>query len=306
MTKTCVIVNPRSGSGAAGRRLPELESLLSRHLTNYQLRLTEREGDGDRLAREAAAHGASRVVVAGGDGTVSEVVSGLFEAGASHTELGIVPFGSGADFARLLGLGRDLSQMVARIERGKRRVVDVGKLSYRDRDNRSCVRWFLNITSFGMSGQAMLWLSEQGRRGKRGPFSYMESGVRGLFSYHSPPVRVTVDGELVHHGKLLLGAVANGRFFGAGMQVTPSASIDDGLFDIMLVGDLSKFSALLLFPKLMLGRHLTDPRIRFLRGRVVELESSDEIWLEADGEPVGRLPARLELSPAALHLCGLP
>ena len=306
MTTTYVIVNPKSRAGEAGRRLPELERLLARHLTNYRLLLTEREGDGERLAREAVASGATRVAVAGGDGTVSEVVSGLFEAGPRDTELAIMPFGSGGDFARLLGLGRNLEQMVARIDGGRRRVVDVGKLSYRDRDNRARVRWFLNITSFGMSGQAMLWLSEQGRRGKRGPLSYVESGIRGLFAYHSPPVCVKVDGELVHHGKLLLGVVANGRFFAAGMKVAPHARYDDGLFDIMLAGDLSTAAALLLFPRLMLGRHLGHPRIRMLRGRVVELESSDEIWLEADGEPVGRLPARLELSPAALHLCGLP
>ena len=252
---TCVIVNPKSRSGEAGRRLAELERLLARHLGNYRVLITEREGDGERLAREAAASGAARVVVAGGDGTVSEVVSGLFEVGAQHMELAILPFGSGGDFARLLGLGRNLEQMVKRIEAGKRRSVDVGKLSYRDRDNQTCVRWFLNIASFGMSGQAMLWLSEQGRQGKRGPLSYMESGIRGLFAYHSPPVRVKVDGQLVYDGKLVLGAVANGQFFGAGMKVTPNASLDDGLFDIMLTGSISKFSALLLFPKLMFGWH---------------------------------------------------
>ncbi len=304
-----MIVNPRSRSGDVGHRLPELEHLLARHLPEHQLLVTEREGDGERLASEAARAGATRVVVVGGDGTVSEVVSGLFSSGGGQVELSIVPRGSGGDLGRLLGLSSDPELALARLATGRKQVIDVGKLTCLGPDDQPRVRWFLNITSFGMSGEAMLWLAEQGRRGKRNALSYVESGVRGLFAYRSPPVRVRLDGALVHEGKLLLGVVANGQYFGAGMHVAPHARIDDGQFDLMLAGELSKLSALALFPRFIFGRHLGHPRVRMLRGRVVEVESEakgEQIWLEADGEAVGRLPARLELLPAALTLGGLP
>jgi len=304
---TFVIVNPRSRSGDAGRRLPELERLLRRHVPAHTIALTEREGDGERLAGEALRAGATRVVVAGGDGTMSEVVSGVFRAQAqARVELASLPLGSGGDFGRMLGLGRDLAQAVARLETGRRRAMDVGKLSCVGLGGEPRERWFLNITSFGMSGEAMLWLHEQGRRGKRGPLSYVESGLRGVMSYRARPVRVTVDGQLVHRDALLLGAVANGSYFGAGMHVAPDARPDDGVFDVVLAGAMSKAQALWLFPKLLKGRHLGDPRVQVTRGRLVELASEHAIWLEADGEPVGRLPARLELLPLALTFGGLP
>ncbi|MFT3926755.1 MAG: diacylglycerol kinase family lipid kinase [Myxococcales bacterium] len=307
MSQTVVIVNPHSRSGEIGRRLPELERLLQRHVPDHRVVLTEREGDGRRLAQVALAAGASRVAVAGGDGTTSEVVSGLFAAHERPAvELAILPCGSGGDFGRLLGLGRDLEVAVARLASGKRRQVDVGRVSYRGADDRPEVRWFLNIASFGMSADAAHWLAEQGRRGKRGPLSYIESGLRGVFSYDPKPVRVKVDGELVHTGKLFLGAAANGQYFGAGMQIAPHARPDDGVFDVVLAGQLGKAQALWLFPKLQNGRHLGDCHIKVSRGKLVELESDDEIWLEADGEPLGRLPARLELLPLALTLGGLP
>jgi diacylglycerol kinase (ATP) len=319
--RTVIVVNPRSRAGETERRLAELEGLLRRHLSDYQVVLTRGEGDGERLAREAVQQGASRLVVAGGDGTVSEVLGGLLAArehlegpgrGASaadvqaDTELALLPLGSGGDFARALGLNRDLAQAVARLESGRSRRVDVGRMTYQDREHGTRTRWFLNIASFGMTGDAMLWLAEQGRLGKRGALSYVEGGLRALFAYRMPRVRVSVDGREVHRGPLLLGAIANGPCFGGGMRVAPQARIDDGAFDVVLAGGLSKPAALALFPRLLLGRHVNHPRIAVVRGRRVELESAHEVWLEADGEPVGVLPASLELVPSALNIVGLP
>jgi diacylglycerol kinase (ATP) len=111
---------------------------------------------------------------------------------------------------------------------------------------------------------------------------------------------------VVHAGKLLLGAVANGQFFGSGMRIAPNAQLDDGLFDVVFVGALSRLHALALFPLLFWGRHLRDPRVQWRRGRSIELSADSDVWLEADGEPLGTLPARIELLPRALTLCGVP
>ena len=113
---TFVLVNPSSRSGATGRRIGELEVLLRKHLGAYELLATECEGDGERLACRAVERGATRLVIAGGDGTVSEAVSGLLQCGRGHAvEIGLLPLGTGRDFARLLGLGTDLEASVARL-----------------------------------------------------------------------------------------------------------------------------------------------------------------------------------------------
>jgi YegS/Rv2252/BmrU family lipid kinase len=307
VSRTVVIANPTSRSGATGRRLSELERLLRRHVGDFRLLCTRREGDARLLAQAALASGATRLVVAGGDGTLGEVASGLLSIGAAdRAEIVPLPLGSGGDLARGLGLGRDLAAAVRRLESGTRRKIDVGRLELRDAERRVHARWFLNIASFGMSGEAMLWLAEQGRLGRRGRLSYVESGLRSLLAYRAPDVRVRVDGRLAYEGKVLLGVVANGPYFGAGMHVAPYARLDDGQFDLVLVKDLPKTSAVALIPSLFLGRHLRDGRIEVLRGKRVQLESVHEVWLEADGEPVGLLPIEVELLPSSLTLAGLP
>jgi YegS/Rv2252/BmrU family lipid kinase len=307
LSGTAVILNPRSRAEATGKRLAELVQLLERQLGEHRLLLTESEGDGRRLAYEALEGGATRLVAAGGDGTLNEVVSGLFTSGKQgEVEVALLSLGSGGDFARLLGLGGDLAKSLRRLETGRRRRVDVGCLHYRDPEGKPALRWFLNIASCGLTGEAVLWLAEQGRLGKRGPLSYMESGLRGLLSGRSPRVTVRVDGQLVHDGPVLLAAIANGQYFGGGMHVAPHALLDDGQFDLVLIPAVPKLAGLMMFPAIFVGHHLRDSRVRVVRGREVELESDEPVWLEADGEPVTRLPLRIELLPSALTLCGLP
>jgi YegS/Rv2252/BmrU family lipid kinase len=304
---TFVLVNPSSRSGATGRRLPELEALLRRHVGDYQIFSTEREGDGERLARLAVERGASRLVIAGGDGTVSEAVSGLLQSGrADAVEIGLLPLGTGRDFARVLGLGTDLDASVARLATGRRRQVDAGRIQCRARDGGERIRYFLNIASIGLSAESARWLALQGQRRRRGPLSYVVSALVGLARYRMPLVTIRVDDRVVHEGSLSLVAASNGQYFAGGMRVAPGASIDDGLLDVVIAEGMSRRVALLKFPSLLLGRHLGDRRFRVLRGAMVRAESAAEVWIEADGEPVGTLPGTIEILPGAIRLCGLP
>lgn len=305
---TFVLVNPSSRSGATGRRLPELEGLLRRHVGDYQILCTEREGDGERLAVLAVDRGATRLVIAGGDGTVSEAVSGLLSCGrADAVEIGLLPLGTGRDFARVLGLGTDLEASVARLATGRRRQVDAGRIRCRARTGGERIRYFLNIASIGLSAESARWLALQGqRRRKRGPLSYVVSALVGLARYRMPPVTIRVDDRVVHEGRLSLLAASNGQYFAGGMRVAPGASIDDGLLDVVIIDGMSRRAALLKFPRLFLGRHVGDRRVRVLRAVVVRAESAAEVWIEADGEPVGTLPGTIEILPGAVRLFGLP
>jgi YegS/Rv2252/BmrU family lipid kinase len=301
------LVNPSSRSGATASRLPELEALLRKHVGDYQILFTEREGDGERLAAVAAERGATRLVIAGGDGTVSEVVSGLLQsARAEAVEIALLPLGTGRDFARLLGLGTDLDVSVARLASGKRRHVDAGRIRCRAPDGSERVRCFLNIASIGLSAESARWLAVQGRRRKRGPFSYVVSALVGLGRYTMPLVTIHVDDRIVHEGRLSLAAAGNGQYFAGGMRVASGASIDDGLFDVVVIEGMGHGAAILTFSRLLFGRHLEDRRVRVYRGAVIRAESSAEVWIEADGEPVGTLPSTIEILPGAVRLCGLP
>ncbi len=305
--KTFVIVNPKSRLGETGQRSAELARLLSQHVRDHVLLTTEHEGDGERLAQQARAEGATRIVVAGGDGTVSEVVTGLLaEEGKTEIELGLLPLGTGRDFARMLKLGRDLEAAVARLAHGKKRRVDAGKIHARNPDGSERTRCFLNIASFGLSGESTLWLKEQAQRGKRGRASYLMSSVVGLARYAVPTVSLRLDGEIIHDAPLTLGAAANGQYFAGGMKVAPEAEVSDGLFDVIVVPKLPMLTSLSRLPLLIRGKHIDGYTVRMRRGRSLEASSSGTVWLEADGELIGMLPARIDVLPLAITLCGLP
>ena len=304
---TFVLVNPRSRSGKTGKRVAELKTLLEKHVGAYELLCTEREGDGVRLARLAADRGATRLVIAGGDGTVSEALSGLMESGrANDVEIGLLPLGTGRDFSRLLGLGTDLEASVARLHTGRRRRVDAGRVRCRASDGSERSRCFLNIASCGLSAVAARWLAEPAQQRRRRPWSYVLSGLVGLRRHPMSPATIRVDDRVVYEGPLLLAAASNGQYFGGGQKVAPGATIDDGLLDLVIVEGMSPIAMLMLFPVLIAGRHVNDARVHVHRGAVIQVDSDAEVWIETDGEPVGTVPCTIEVLPGVVRLCGLP
>lgn len=309
MTKggsTFVLVNPKSRSGATGRRIDELEALLRQYVGPYELACTERAGDGERLARMAAERGATRVVIAGGDGTASEALTGIFRTKrADEVEVALLPLGTGRDFARMLDLGTDLETSVARIANGRRRKIDAGRVRFRAPGGSDDSRCFLNMASMGVSAEAARWLAARDRAGGRGRFSYVMSGLAGLRRYRMSHVTLRVDDRVVHDGPLALATASNGRSFAGGMRIAPGASIDDGVFDVVVVEGMSIPASLVRFAALFRGRHIDDHRTHVHRGAVIHAESVDEVWIETDGEPVGTLPATFEILPGAVNLCGL-
>jgi YegS/Rv2252/BmrU family lipid kinase len=247
--------------------------------------------------------GVERVLVAGGDGTLSEVVTGLLDAGlAGYASVGLIPLGTGGDFARGLGLPRDPRRAVAALGAGKTRRVDAGRASYRGRDGRERTTCFLNVASAGISG-LVDELVQESPRVLGGTGAFLLAALRAIASYRSAPSVIRIDGEVAFEGSLGLAVVANGRYFGGGMHVAPDARIDDGLFEVVVVGDLSKPALLAKLPKLYRGAHLRDPDILHRRGGRIELDAPEGgLPIDLDGEPLGELPARIELLPGAISL----
>jgi diacylglycerol kinase (ATP) len=304
--RTLVIVNPKSRGGATGRRWPAVEAKLRDALGAVEIERTRGPRDAERIAREGVRAGADLVIAAGGDGTASEVVSGILGAGlGGYTELALLPLGTGGDLARTLGLAGSVDDAIVRIARGKARPIDAGRAKFIARDGREITTHFVNIASLGVSGLVTQLVNEAPKT-FGGRVSFFLGTVRAIARWQAAPVTIRLDGAIVHEGLLHLAAVANGRYFGGGMHVAPAAQIDDGLFDLVVFrGEGGKGRLLRKFPLLYSGRHVGLTEVSQRRGVVVEVGSNAELWLEIDGEPLGRAPARFECLPGALRLRGI-
>lgn len=304
--RTLVVVNPKSRGGATGRGWAAVEAKLRDALGPVEIERTRGPRDAERIAREGVRAGADLVIAAGGDGTASEVVSGILGAGlGGYAELALLPLGTGGDLARTLGLTGSLDDAIARIARGKARPIDAGRANFVARDGREIATHFVNIASLGVSGLVTQLVNEAPKR-FGGRVAFFLGTVRAIARWQPAPVAIRLDGAIAHEGPLHLAAIANGRYFGGGMHVAPAARIDDGLFDLVVFrGEGGKGRLLRRFPLLYSGRHLELAEVSQQRGVVVEVSSDAELWLEIDGEPLGRAPARFECLPGALRLRGI-
>ena len=294
--KTVFLVNPAAENGAAGRRWPELAHEAASLGLQGDTRFSERPGHLTELAREAAAD-ADLLVAVGGDGTVNEVVNGI--AGLD-VDLALIPRGTGGDFVRTFGIPRKLDRAVEVALRGRTRAIDLGRGRYRSWAGEDEESYFANIASAGMSG-AIAKRTNETSKALGGKVSYAWATVAVFSRWRSDEVRVRVDGT-EQAGRMHDVIVANGRYLGGGMKMVPEAEPDDGLLDVLLIGDLTKRDLLLTMPKTYRGKHLPHPKATLLRGTTVEIDAPEPLPVELDGEQPGTTPVCFEIVPRALRL----
>jgi YegS/Rv2252/BmrU family lipid kinase len=293
------LVNPAAANGSTGRRWPELAHRAAAAGLEGDALFSERPGHLTELAREAALDGAELLVVVGGDGSVNEVANGLADLPA-QPELAIVPRGTGWDFVRTFGIPRRIEDAARVALSGATRTIDLGRASHRAWDGRDAHAMFANVGSAGMSG-AIAQRANETTKALGGKVSYMWATLAVFAGWSATDVRVTVDDE-VREGTMFDVVVANGRYFGGGLEICPEAEPDDGLFDVLLIGDITKRDLLLTMPKIYRGTHLPHPKAELLQGRVVTVETEPPIPVELDGEQPGTTPARFEAVPQVLRL----
>lgn len=304
MTRTLLVVNPASRAGATERRFAGIERQLRAALGDYDLAWTKGPRDAVRIAREAATAGYARLLVGGGDGTASEIATGLLGAGRNEdVTLGFLPLGTGGDLLRTLGVPRALGGALAILRAGKTREVDAGRLEYTDDHGQRAQTYFANEASAGLAG-LVAQLVTRATKSLGATGSFLLGTLRALARYAPLEARVRVDGALAHEGALVLATASNGRYFGGGMFVSPNAEPDDGLFHSVIIPGMAKPELLARLPSLYVGKHLGAPGVRELRGRVVEVEplAREAHRFECDGEPLGYAPLRAEIVPRALRV----
>ncbi|MHB8469703.1 MAG: diacylglycerol/lipid kinase family protein [Gaiellaceae bacterium] len=297
---TVFLVNPASGNGSTGKRWPELAHRAAALGLTGETLFSERPGHAIGLAERAARDGAGLVVAVGGDGTLSETVNGLVRAGAA-TELATIPLGTGMDFVRTYGIPTRFDDAVATARNGVARTIDVGRVSYRAWDGTDAERYYANVGSVGMSAAVAQRANGMSKAfGGRATFFY--ALVRVFLEWRNGVVTVELaDGER-REARMHDVIVANGRWHGGAMKLAPGAEPDDGLFDVVLIGDVTKLDFLTTAPKIYRGTYLAHPKVDLVRSSEVTVDAPERLPIELDGEQVGTTPARFEIVPAALRI----
>jgi YegS/Rv2252/BmrU family lipid kinase len=296
---TVFLVNPASANGSTGRRWPELARRAAAAGLEGATLFSERQGHLAELAREAALDGAELLVVVGGDGSVNEVANGLAGLGR-QPEVAIVPRGTGWDFSRTFGIPRKVDDAVRIALEGDVCTIDVGRASYRAWDGSDATASFANVASAGMSG-AIAKRANETSKALGGKASYLWATFAVFSGWEATEIEVVVD-DVRRTGRMFDVVVANGRFFGGGLQICPEAQPDDGLFDVLTIGDVTKRDLVQTMPKMYRGTHLPHPKAELLRGSSVTVTSETPLPIELDGEQPGTTPVTFEVAAAALRL----
>jgi len=295
--KACVfLVNPASANGSTAKRWPAMHRRARELGLDGDELLSEGPGHLTQLARSAAAEGRLLVVV-GGDGTMNEVVNGVAGSGA---EVAVLPNGTGQDFGRTHGIPSRFDDAVRIAVSGVPRPVDVGHVTFRGPDGAEATRFFANVGSVGMSGAVARRANSSSKAlGGRATFYY--ALVREFLAWQNTEVTVRFDGG-ERRGRMHDVIVANGQWHAGGMKLAPDARPDDGAFDAVLIGDVSKLDFVTTSPKLYGGGHVGHRKVEVVRSPWVDVDAAEALPIELDGEESGTTPARFEVRPGALTL----
>jgi YegS/Rv2252/BmrU family lipid kinase len=302
--KIGLVLNP--ASGRTGRRSfwPTLRRAIEKQGADVSVRETRGLGDAERFARELAVE-TDLVVAVGGDGTIGEVAGGILKSGRPDVAFSFIATGTGCDFVRNFAISRDPAAIAERLTSATVRPIDAGLLTCDEGNGETVTRHFANIASFGVSGQIVRAVNAA-RKGRRLPAAmiFFCHSVLQILRYRPCNIRLRLDGEDVYEGPITAVAVANGGWFGGGMNVAPAADVADGFFDVVVMRGAPRLKVVTLMNSIYSGAHLKNPLVSVHRAKLVEAWQigSEVALIDSDGEAPGRLPARFEVLPGALSL----
>ncbi len=286
-----IIVNPVAGNGKPLRKLDELEHYLKLAKFDYEIEFTHEPMEAVNLAQKDVYEGFDVVVAFGGDGTINEVVNGLI---GSEVTLGVIPCGSGNDFARSLHIPKKIKDAVDILKAHRTKIIDLGKLDG---------RYFVN--GLGIGFDAFVNYQSTLMTKVKGQARYISSIITSLFQYKAVDMEIKYNGT-THLGKTFLVAIGNGFSIGGGLQLTPDAVLTDGCFDVCRIADVKLGTILRHFPKLINGRIGKVKQVQLGRSPELKVASEEPLPVHLDGE-VYSMTAReiqVKLIPNTLHVIG--
>ncbi len=297
-----VILNPQSGKGATGKKVPEIQQALGELGLDYRLALTERPGHAAELAQEAIAEGYDVIVAVGGDGTVNEILNGILtcqDRRAGDVTLGVLPVGRGNDFCFATGIPLDFKAACQTLAAGHLRTLDAGRISS---EEHSMVRYFGNGVGIGFDA-VVGRVANQARL--TGFLGYLIAALRTMYIYYqAPEMQIELSNETIRQRSLMV-SVMNGRRAGGGFLMAPHGNPGDGVFDLCIAKNLSKAGILMLIPRFINGTQAGHPAIQFKQDTRVMVRAMDgRLPVHVDGEVLSKdvkellveiLPGRLKV-----------
>jgi len=282
------IVNPIAGGGGALDKFRAAKAYLDSRRAEYRYILTEHEHQSAQLAEQAYADGERLIVAVGGDGTVSEVASALYDK--PDVTMGVFPFGTGNDLARALEIPKEPEAAAELLLNSKGKPMDMGLAGDTP---------FINVGGMGFDVDV---LNNTDRYKKRfhGMMPYVFGIMHALFHLKRPQASVTFNGKTVTQ-KVTICAVAIGKYFGGGMKVAPEALPDDGLFDVCLVEGINMLQLLWLLPRFIKGKHLSNRHVKYFRTDKITI-ACERQPLQLDGELGAYAPVCFKVLPGALRM----
>lgn len=301
--KIAVVRNPIAGGQSGQKQWAPLLAAFRTRFPDLEIHESRSSGDARKLACELAVGPYDLLLVAGGDGTISDVVDGVLRSSRPDMPLAFLPIGTGCDFIRNFNLPTDPAALVEHIANAPLRRIDAGLLMYRDAAGTEQRRHFANITSVGISGEIVEAVNAPGRpRILNGPLRFLVHSALAILRYRPYDFEVLVDGMLVHQGRLALVAIANGAWFGGGMHITPEADIADGRFEVAVMREEKVLGLLNLLGRLHKAGHVGHPLLSFHKASRVEVRPRDpsRFPVDVDGETPIRGGFVAEILPGVL------
>ena len=299
-----VIVNPNAGKRKGEKDWLEIAAALTDAGIEFVNVFTEHRNHAVLLAQKYIENGYRNIIVVGGDGTLNEVVNGIFiqkHIPTNEITLAMIPVGTGNDWCRMFNIPGDYKQAVKLITKREIFVQDTGTIKYISNDGKEITRYFINMAGMGFDALVAQKTNKQKDLGKSNPLSYVANIFLSLFSYTFTKVTILLDGEKIV-SDIFSMSVGICQYNGGGMKQAPNALPDDGLFDMTLIKPVGKLKIIRNFLKLFDGTFTRMPEVSTYRSSKIIIHSEPPMYMEADGESLGHTPFVFNILPQSLNV----
>lgn len=302
--KIFFVVNPVSAGKKTVKEWPSFEKQLKEKGIKFDWAFTDYPEHATNITREVLKSGYDLVVSVGGDGTINEVVNGFFEMDSPinpKAKLAVFSRGTGSDFIRSLGIKKGFGDFYSLLQRNNVQKFDVGRATFCKESGEEASKFFLNVADVGLGAETTRRVNKT-KKHLKGFFAFLIGAMLTIFKYHSRLITLEIDGQQVKSEMINSVVIANAKYFGGGMYISPMSMSDDGLLDIIVIGDLNRLELISNFHLIYKGKHLTHPKIATYQGKKIRIISEPVGLLELDGEQLGTAPAYFEIIPQAINL----
>ncbi len=301
--KWLAVVNPNAGVKKCKKDWQKINTLLKKYEIDFEPHFTDQRGHAIKITKEYLAKGYRKIISIGGDGTLNEVVNGIFWqkcVNPTDITIGVISVGTGNDWGRTFGIPPDYEKSIKLLKKEDTFIQDAGMVSFANGPGTN-LRYFINMVGLGFDGLVAQKTNADKDMGRGNVMVYFKNIFMSLFAFHSVPTRIVIDGTEANHHLFSMG-VAIGKYNGGGMKQAPDAIPDDGLFNLTLIKDMSKWSVIANVNRLYNGTIGKHKKVEMLQGRQIIIEPKTPVLMEADGESLGRSPFTFNIIPKSLRV----